>query len=387
MPATTLPSRLDNPAIAQPLSIGPVRLETNLLLAPVANYCDLAWRLTCRELGGVGLACTDLLSPHGLLRGTAHSLDLAMTCDEDRPLCMQLYGCDGDILAEGAAWAIRHGAQVIDINMGCPVDKVTKKDGGSKLLCDPARTVRLAEQVVRTVERASGGRVPVTAKLRLGWSMGETVAPDLAVALARVGVAAITVHGRYAEQKFQGSVNHAGIRAVVLAMEAALGPPKANGSGGPPVIGNGDVNEPEDALRMLQETGCAGVMIGRGSFSRPWLFRQAWARQLSHAADERVFERVGGMDEPSREEKVSIIRRYFERMLLFRGEHYAMNHIRRRISWMGQSLGPCKPLKEAVRTAPDPAAVRAALDASLAMDGVNDGKEAAIEHVLMLNGG
>ena len=336
-----------------PLTIGAVALRTNLLLAPVANYCDLAWRLTCREFGGVGLACTDLLSPQGLLRGSAHSLDLAQTCEEDRPLCMQLYGNDGDILAEGALWAVRHGATTIDINMGCPVDKVCKKDGGSKMLCDPARTVAIAANVVRTVERATSGRVPVTAKMRLGWDSSAMVAPDLAVALCREGVAAITVHGRTAEQKFKGEVDRAGIRLVVEAVGAAMGAWRAGGGGGPPVVGNGDITEAWHARRMIEETGCAGVMIGRGSFARPWLFRQAWAEMRGDTE---------GAREPSEAERIGAIRRYFELMLRWRDEHYAMNHIRRRISWLGKTFGACKPFKEAVRTAADAPAVWRAID-------------------------
>src|SRR5262245_49123038 len=115
------------------MRIGPVELATNLLLAPVAQYCDLAWRITCRECGGVGLACTDLLSPHGVLRETPKSMDLAETNEEDSPVCMQLYGNDPDMLAEAGEWAVRHGAHVVDINMGCPIDKVVKKNGGSML--------------------------------------------------------------------------------------------------------------------------------------------------------------------------------------------------------------------------------------------------------------
>lgn len=331
--------------LARPLSIGGVRLATNLLLAPVAQYCDLAWRITCREQGGVGLACTDLLSPQGLLRGTAHSLDLAMTNEDDRPLCMQLYSGEGDILAEGALWAVRHGATVIDINMGCPVDKITKKDGGSKMLCDPARTVRIAARVVRAVDSATAGRVPVTAKMRLGWSEECAVAPDLAVALARVGIAAVTVHGRFASQHFKGECSLAGIRDVVDAVRSAFP------AGAPPVIGNGDVNTPADALRMLGETGCDGVMIGRGSFSRPWIFRLCWAAQRGEPPQE-----------PDAAERIAIIRRYFDLMLAFRGEHYALTNIRRRISWLGKALGPCKPFKEIVRTARDSATVHAAID-------------------------
>ena len=336
-------SPLTNPRIGRPLALGPFQLATNLLLAPIAGYCDLAFRVTCREQGGLGLACTDLLSPHGLLRGTANSLDLARTNELDSPVCMQLYGGDGDILAEGAKWAVDHGADVIDINMGCPVDKVTKKDGGSMLLCDPPRTLRIAESIVSAVETHSGGRVPVTAKVRLGWFDGCWVAPYLARELERVGIVAVTVHGRTTEQKFRGEVIREGIREVVEAVDSI------------PVIGNGDVKTAHDALTMMEETGCAGVMIGRGALAAPWLFRQAWAAQQGEA-----------VVEPSETEKVHAILRYFTLMIEERGERYAMTHIRRRISWFAKRLGPCKPLREAVRTAPDPAAVFASFDEFLA---------------------
>lgn len=342
--------------IGRPLRWGPLLLETNLLLAPVANYCDLAWRIVCREEGGVGLACTDLLSPQGLLRGTARSLDLASTNERDSPVCMQLYGGDPDILSEGAKWAVDHGADAIDINMGCPVDKVTKKDGGSKLLCDPARTVRMGERLVREVDRHTRGRVGVSAKLRLGWDGSCIVAPDLARALERVGIVGITIHGRTTEQKFKGGVDLDGIRDVVQAVD------------GIPVLGNGDVTEPEHCLAMMRHTGCAGVMIGRGSFSAPWLFRRCWSVQTTGDPG----------PEPDEAGKVAVIRKYLRLMLEHRGEHYAMTHIRRRISWMGKRLGACKPLKEAVRLAADPAAVEAALDEFLAgglrvFDGSDDG--------------
>lgn len=344
----TRPGWRRNPCVGRPLSIGPIRLATNLLLAPVAGYCDLAFRVLCREMGGVGLACTDLLSPQGLLRGTAHSLDLARSNDLDKPLCMQLYGGDGDILAEGALWAIRHGATTIDINMGCPVDKVTKTDGGSMLLCHPDRTVAMAGRVVEIVGRATGGAVPVTAKLRLGWDDSSIVAPELAVRLARAGIAAITVHGRTTAQKFTGSVRFDGIREVVEAVRAATG---EVGAGGTPVIGNGDVTSAAGCVEMMEETGCAGVMIGRGSFSRPWLFGRAWALQTTGVE----------LEEPTELQKIETMRRYFALMLEYRDEHYALNQMRRRVSWFGKSLGPCKPFKEAVRTAKNAAEVERAL--------------------------
>ncbi len=332
--------------IASPLTIGPVELDTNLLLAPVANYCDLAFRIVTRSLGGVGLACTDLLSPHGLLKETARSIDLAQTNELDSPICMQLYGCDPDILSAGAQWAVDHGADVIDINMGCPVDKVAKKNGGSLLLCDALKTVRLTERVVAAVDRASLGRVPVTAKLRLGWDDSRIIAPGLARDLEQIGVAAITVHGRTTEQRFKGDVRLDGIARVVESVERI------------PIIGNGDVTSPAACMNMLRETGCDGVMIGRGAFAAPWIFRDCWAAQSDAPAPA----------EPTHLEKIKIIRRYFDLMLEYRNEHYAMTHIRRRISWFAKRLGPCKPFKETVRLAQTPADVYAALDRYLAED-------------------
>ncbi|MFM9957708.1 MAG: tRNA dihydrouridine synthase [Phycisphaerales bacterium] len=374
-----------------PLTIGPVRLATNLLLAPIANYCDLAFRIVCREQGGVGLACTDLLSPHGLLRGTAQSLDLARTNDADKPVGMQLYGAETDIMCEGARWAVDHGATVIDINMGCPVDKVTKKNGGSMLLCRPDSTVKMAEAIVGTVTRATGGRVPVTAKMRLGWDSTCIVAPSLARELEKVGIAAVTVHGRTTEQKFSGSADWSGIARVVEAVERI------------PVIGNGDVTTPEHVLAIMQQTGCAGVMIGRGALSAPWIFRLGWEAQLQASVSARSAggaatgdwraETRGGdsefaldepsgltppypraarhspfatLEEPSEAQKIAILRRYLDLMVEYRGEHYAMNHIRRRVTWFAKKLPPCKPFKETVREAPDAAAVYRACDEYLA---------------------
>ena len=334
-----------NPAIGRPLTIGSVELATNLLLAPIANYCDLAFRLTCRDQGGVGLACTDLLSPQGLLRGSAASLDLARTSDEDKPVGMQLYGADPAIMAEGARWAADHGATIVDINMGCPVDKVCKKDGGSKLMCDVPNAVRIAE----AVRAALPSSVPLTAKMRLGWSEEDCVngvAGTLALGLVEVGVSAITVHGRTTEMKFSGDCRRADIARVVRAVKDKH--PTI------PVIGNGDVKTAQDCIDMLSDTGCDGVMIGRGALSTPWLFRDAWALQTT-----------GEMPpEPSEQDKLDIIRTFFDRMLTFRDEHYAMTHIRRRISWFAKRIngGHCKALREAIRTAEGPADVYAAID-------------------------
>ena len=245
---------------AAPLTIGHVPLATNLLLAPIAGYCDVAFRVVARSFGGVGLACTDLLSPEGLMRGTDRSLAIAATTEGDSPLAMQLYGANVEPLCEAARWAEDNGADVVDINMGCPVDKVTKKNGGSKLLCDPDNTLRMVDKIKASLKRA-----PLTCKLRLGWDDTCIVAPSMARRLEDAGVSLVTIHGRTTEMRFSGQARLDGIAEVVAAVKHI------------PVIGNGDVKTPHDAKRMIEHTGCAGVMIGRGALSHPWLFRDTWS--------------------------------------------------------------------------------------------------------------
>jgi tRNA-dihydrouridine synthase B len=315
------------------LRIGNVTLENPLLLAPIAGYCDLAFRLTVRGItgpsGGVGLACTDLLCPQALLSENERSLWLAATCPEDKPVCMQLYGADPVVLCQAAVWAADHGATTIDINMGCPVDKVTKKNGGSKLLCSPVSTIELARQVVRSV--ADRG-IPVTAKLRLGWDENNIVAPSLAPALCDAGIAAITIHGRTTEQMFRPSVRLQGVKSVVEAVKRRH--PNV------PVIGNGDVKAPADAKYMMDFTGCDGVMIGRGALGQPWIFR-----------DTAHYLRTGELPVPlSRVERANVVLTHFAHLMRLRDERIAVNMINTRISWYSAYLQPWPGLKHDVRT-------------------------------------
>jgi nifR3 family TIM-barrel protein len=362
-------------ALATPLTLrapaGSVALETNLLLAPIAGWCELAWRLTVRECGGVGLACTDLLSPQGLLCSSETSYDLARTHDLDKPIGMQLYGSDPQILAEGARWCADHGATVVDINMGCPVDKVCKKDGGSKLMCNLPNTFKVFE----AVRAALPDHIPLTAKMRLGWDEAAYeagVASDLAVGLCQRGAALITVHGRTTEMKFTSQCRREGIKRVVEAVGESTGRYDGTITGGVPVIGNGDIREPHDVLDMMSETGCAGVMIGRGSFGNPWIFAEAWELQKQASG----IRHQGSGPDPAQcpipdpqslpdSARLDTIAAYFDRMIEFRSEHHAMHVIRQKISWLGKTInrGHCKALKNAVRLAKTPAEVHAALDA------------------------
>lgn len=310
------------------MRIGNVELENPLLLAPIARYCDLAFRLVVRSItgpsGGVGLACTDLLCPQAVLSENEKSMWLSATCPEDQPVCMQLYGRHPDVMADAARWAVEHGATTIDINMGCPVDKVTKKNGGSMLLCEPNVAVGVAKAIVDAVD------IPVTAKIRLGWDDRSIITGSIPIALADVGIAAVTVHGRTTEQKFRGAVRLGGIAEVVESM----------GRHHPhvPVIGNGDVKTPQDARAMIDTTGCAAVMIGRGALGQPWIFR-----------DTAHYLKTGTLPEPvPRVDRARIVLDHFERMAKLRHENYALSKIRQRISWYSVHLQPWPHLRRNV---------------------------------------
>ncbi len=304
------------------MKIGSVNLSTNLLLAPIAGYCDLAFRLVARSCGGVGLACTDLLCPEGVLRENQRSMELSQTCEEDSPLAMQLYGGDTNLLCEAARWAEDRGAHVVDLNMGCPVDNITKRHGGSKLLCDPAATLKMVQRI-----KSSLRCVPLTCKLRLGWDDSCIVAPYLASRLEEIGVAAITIHGRTTEMRFSGEARLDGIAKVVAAVKQI------------PVIGNGDIRSPADAQRMIRHTGCDGVMIGRAALSTPWIFRDTHSLVTTGISP----------PPPTIEQIVQLMRDHFYNYCRFRNERLAVLEFRKRISWYAKNLHPCRQLRDEMR--------------------------------------
>jgi nifR3 family TIM-barrel protein len=323
------------------LRIGPVQLASNVLLAPIAGHCDLPFRLVARSCGGVGLAFTDLLCPHGVLKQNEKTQWLMATRGDDRPLGMQLYGQDPDLMAEAARWAVDAGATTLDINMGCPVDKVTKTFAGSMMLCTPDHTVGVAERLVKTV----GQRVPVTAKLRLGYNHGELVAPALARRLINVGIQCITIHGRTAAMRFKGKVNLDGITAVVQAVHEA-------GGGKIPCIGNGDIQTPFDARRMIDYTGCDGVMIARAALGAPWIFR-----------DTDHYLRTGELPaELTLRQRVEVVRLHFRLLREHKEERYTVNRLKQKISGYGKLLGPCKRMRLEMQAMTTDAQFEAILD-------------------------
>src|SRR5207247_6823619 len=235
------------------MRIGSLELKSNLFLSPLAGYTNLPFRLTVRAVGGLDLATTDLVNARSLLEKNPKALKLIQTCPADRPLAVQLFGSVPEEMRDAALYLESLGIASVDINMGCPVRKVCRVGGGSAMMTELDKTAKLVKGMVDAV------KIPVTAKMRLGWDDQNLTAPDLARALEDAGVAGIFVHGRTREQGFGGAVNLTGIRAVVEAVGAI------------PVIGNGDVTTPQAAQKMLDETGCAGVSIWRGAFSHLWL--------------------------------------------------------------------------------------------------------------------
>jgi tRNA-dihydrouridine synthase B len=304
------------------MRLGPYQLTSNLFLSPLAGYTNLPMRLTLRELGGLGWATTDLVNARSLLERNPTALRLVATAPADRPMAIQLFGSVPEEMRDAAVMCESLGAQAVDINMGCPVRKVVKIGGGSAMMTELDKTAALVRGMIAAV------KIPVTAKMRLGWDDDNLTAPDLARVLEDAGVAAVFVHGRTRAQGFAGRVNVAGIRAVVEGVRHI------------PVIGNGDITTPEAARHMLNETGCAGVSIGRGAFYDPWIFRRT-----------QDYLRTGELGpEPGFAERMAVMRRHFDRYCEFYGEAQGAKLFRKVAPWYAKRFGPAKPFKRRIIT-------------------------------------
>ena len=302
------------------MRLGPLTLASNLFLSPLAGYTNLPFRLTVRELGGVGLATTDLVNARSLLEKKAKALKLIETSAADQPLAVQLFGSVPEEMRDAVMYLESLGVASADINMGCPVPKVCKVGGGSAMMTELDKTARLVKGMVQAV------KIPITAKMRLGWDDENLTAPDLARALEGAGVAAVFVHGRTRAQGFSGAVNLAGIRAVVQAVASM------------PVIGNGDVTTPQAAKMMLDQTGCAGVSIGRGAFYNPWIFQHT-----------RHYLEAGELlPEPPFAERVRVMCRHLDLMIEVFGEDHGCRMFRKIAPWYAKRFGPANAFNKRV---------------------------------------
>lgn len=300
--------------------IGSVQLTSNLLLAPLAGYTNLPFRLCMREIGGFGLASTELIHARSFIERQHKALALAQTCPEDSPLAIQLFGAVAEELRDAAQLAEETGAVVVDLNMGCPVDKVVSRGAGAAMLRDPEKTAKLVRMITQSV------KIPVTVKTRLGWDDSQMDAVRLAPLLEDAGVAALTIHGRTRKGHFAGAVDLSGIRAVVQAVHTL------------PVFGNGDVRDAQAARCMLAETGCAGIVIGRGALANPWIFHEIWA-ELAGVP----------LPPPTLVERVMFMSRHFLRAVTLLGEKIACLQFRKMIDWYAKSFGPCSALRRGMK--------------------------------------
>ena len=285
------------------LKIGNVRLENPYILAPMAGVTDLPFRLLCKEMGA-GLICMEMVSAKAISFHNKNTEKLMEIEEKERPVSMQLFGSDPDLIAEMAAQIEERPFDILDLNMGCPVPKVVNNGEGSALMKNP----KLAAEIVRKTAKAI--QKPLTVKIRKGFDEAHSNAVEMAKYLEDAGAAAIAVHGRTREQYYAGKADWEIIRQVKEAVSV-------------PVIGNGDVTDPISAHKMMEETGCDGVMIGRASRGNPWIFRQLVE-----------YDKTGNIPErPDVEELKAMILRHARLQLHYKGEYTGIREMRKHVAW------------------------------------------------------
>ena len=301
------------------MKIGNVEVASRLALAPMAGVTDLAFRRLCREMGA-GYSCTELVSAKALCYQDKKSRTLLKMAPNEHPAAAQIFGSDITCMAEAAQIAAEvSAAEIIDINMGCPVGKVVANGDGSALMKDPEKAARIAEAVVKA------SPVPVTVKMRRGWDKGSINAVPLAKMLEQAGVAAICVHGRTRAQMYAGQADWTTIREVKEAVSI-------------PVMANGDVFTAQDAVRILQFTGADMAVIGRGAFGNPWIFTQAEAALRG--------EDIPPL--PPLAERIDIAMRQMAWAVEDKGEHIAMLEARKQFCWYLKGVSHANYYKEQI---------------------------------------
>ena len=285
------------------LQIGNVTLENNLVLGPMAGVTDLPFRLLCKEQGA-GLLCMEMVSAKGIYYNNKNTEQLLAIDEREHPVSLQLFGSDPEIMSEMAKKIEERPFDILDINMGCPVPKVVNNGDGSALMKNPVLAGKIIEKTARAIKK------PVTVKIRKGFDDAHINAVEMAKVAEASGAAAIAVHGRTREQYYSGRADWDIIRQVKEAVKI-------------PVIGNGDILTPEDAIRMEEQTGCDGFMIARGAQGNPWIFAQ-----ILH-----YFKTGEHLPKPTAEEMVQMMLRHAKMQLAFKGDYTGIREIRKHAAW------------------------------------------------------
>jgi nifR3 family TIM-barrel protein len=286
------------------LKIGDIELKNQVVLAPMAGICNSAFRLTVKEFGA-GLVCAEMVSDKGIVLKNAKTMNMLYIDEAEKPLSLQIFGGEKETLVEAARFVDKNtNADIIDINMGCPVPKITKCDAGAKWLLDPDKIYEMVSAVVDVVDK------PVTVKMRMGWDEKHIYAVKNAQAVERAGGKAVSLHGRTRVQMYEGTANWDIIKEVKQSVNI-------------PIIGNGDVQTPQDAKRMLEETGCDGVMIGRAALGNPWMIY----RTVQFLETGRL------MGEPSVREKMDVCILHLDRLIALKNENVAVREMRKHAAW------------------------------------------------------
>lgn len=286
------------------LRIGNIEIDNPVVLAPMAGVCNSAFRLTVKEFGA-GLVCAEMVSDKGINFKNAKTLDMLYIDERENPLSLQIFGGEKESLVKAAKFVDKNtNADIIDINMGCPVSKIIKCEAGARWLLDPNKIYDMVSAVVDAVDK------PVTVKMRIGWDDEHIYAVQNAQAVERAGGSAVAVHGRTRVQMYEGTANWDVIREVKQAVNI-------------PVIGNGDVLTPQDAKRMLDDVGVDGVMIGRAALGNPWMIYQTV----------KYLETGELADEPSAREKMDVCVLHMDRLISLKSEHLAILEMRKHAAW------------------------------------------------------
>lgn len=285
------------------LTIGNVTLKNNLILAPMAGVCDLPFRLLCKEQGA-GLLCMEMVSAKGIYYNNKKTEIMLAVAEEERPVSLQFFGSDADIMSEMAKRIEERPFDILDINMGCPVPKVVNNGEGSALMKQPKLVYEIVSKMVKAIKK------PVTVKIRKGFDEAHINAVEIAKVVEEAGASAIAVHGRTREQYYSGKADWEIIRQVKEAVSI-------------PVIGNGDILTAQDVFNMKEQTGCDGFMIGRGAQGNPWIFKQ-----ILH-----FMETGEELAKPTVEEVADMVLRHAKSLAQFKGEVIGMREMRKHAAW------------------------------------------------------